>query len=144
MHSTSRKIKRNRLPASPPILSYVPETPKSSSSGDKKGHNVKKNIKILLKSIDVLKETIQKQFKKKILKKMELIGSLPGNFDMNYMLAWLKIYLDKLEDYYLREFKNYKLQDVIEAVHQAIETVRLYCHVTEVFHVTKDKVKLNH
>lgn len=143
MSSKSRTKKRNRLPASPPILSYVPETPKSSSSGDKKGHNVKKNIKILLKSVDVLKETIQTQFKKKILKKNVAIGSLPGNFDMNFLLTLLKIYLDRLEHfYYLREFKNYKLQHVIEPVHQAIETVRLYCHVTKVFHVTKDKVKL--
>jgi len=140
--SSKSRTKRNRLPASPPILSYVPETPKSSSSGDKKGHNVKKNIKILLKSIDVLKATIHTQFKNKIFKENYAIGSHMGDFNMNYMLAWLKIYLDKLEDYYyLREFKKYKLERVIEAVHQAIVTVQLYCKATEVYEVKYDKVK---
>ena len=140
--SSKSRTKRNRLPASPPILSYVPETPKSSSSGDKKGHNVKKNIKILLKSIDVLKATIHTQFQKKIFKENYAIGSHMGDFNMNYMLAWLKIYLDKLEDYYyLREFKKYKLKHVIEAVHQAIVTVQLYCKATEVYEVKDDKVK---
>ena len=140
--SSKSRTKRNRLPASPPILSYVPETPKSSSSGDKKGHNVKKNIEILLKSVDVLKATMQTQFQNKIFKENYAIGSHMGDFNMNYMLAWLKIYLDKLEDYYyLREFKKYKLERVIEAVHQAIVTVQLYCKATEVYEVKYDKVK---
>lgn len=143
MSSKSRTKRKNRLGKSPLSKSYVPETPNSSSSGDKKGHNVKKNIKNLLESVDVLKATIQTQFKKKIFKRNVANRSLPGNFDMNFLLTLLKIYLDRLEHfYYLREFKNYKLQHVIELVHQAIETVRLYCQVTKVFHVTKDKVKL--
>jgi hypothetical protein len=140
--SSTIRTKRNRLPASPPILSYVPETPKSSSSGDKKGHNVKKNIKILLKSVDVLKATIHKQFQNKIFDENYAIGFHMGEFNMNYMLAWLKIYLDKLEDYYgSTEFKKYKLERVIEAVHQAIVTVQLYCKATKVYEVKDDKVK---